>query len=295
MDIKLIAICVTVAIMMIILVGLLLVDYVKNKSDYKDGSWLFTNFWTSLYPVLFKEDELITAKKFGIHTDEYLSNCKSGGIEPNLRRYIMCYLGAILILFAGIFIFLITFLMDMDVIVSLCIVIIAMLLCVIVLEGEKKKAENASKKARESIVEEMPRFLDLVESALFIGMPVESALMLAAESVPGILSEELIKAADEATTTEKSWQESLDDVANKYNVDVLTNFVLDVTTSYKKGINIYESVVRQNVLAKQAKMMEVEARASKTKTVVLLPVAIFKLVPIILVFLFPVIEMLKGF
>lgn len=297
MNIQIISIIISVAILMIVLAILTITDYVKYKNtpDYKDGAWLFTNFWVSSYSLFFKCDVIEAARKLGIHTDEYLSNCRVADIKPNLKRYVMSYLGAIFLIFGGIFLFLILFLIDIDIIISVSLMMAMIIFAAAIMETEKKRASNGASRVRAQIVDEMPRFLDLVEAGLFIGLPVESALMMAAESIPGVISSELIRIADEASSSEKPWQRSLHEMANKYNVEVLTNFVLDVTTSYKKGVSIYESVVRQNEHAKQAKIMDVETKAAKIKTAVLLPVAIFKLLPIMLLFLFPVIEMLKGF
>lgn len=297
MDIKLITIIVSVAILMIVLAIITVSDYMKNRHtpDYKDGAWLFTNFWTNSYSLFFKGDVISSAKKLGIHTDEYLSNCRVAGIKPNLKRYVMSYLGAIFLMFGGIILFAILFLLDIDILVSIVVLMGSIIFAAAIMETEKKRAANGAIKVKAQIVDEMPRFLDLVEAGLFIGLPIESALMMAAESIPGVIPNELIKIADETSNSEKSWQSSLHEMANKYNVEVLTNFVLDVTTSYKKGVNIYESVVRQNEHSKQAKMFDLEAKAAKIKSAVLLPVALFKLLPIMFLFIFPVLEMLKGF
>lgn len=140
----------------------------------------------------------------------------------------------------------------------------------------------------------MPRFLDLLETALYIKMPIETAISMTAQSIPGILSEELLKSYEDTRSSEISWMRILEKIAKKYNVDCLNSFVQDVTTSSSKGVSVYDSIVRQNEHAKQSRMLAIEEKADKTKTTILFPVFIFKLIPIMATFLFPVMGMMSG-
>lgn len=285
-----------ILVMALFLIISILVDFNKNRHTeaYQKGAWLFTGATDTIYSLLFGKDEIEIARKFGIQTDEYFSNCRVAGIKPNLRRYIVNYVMAILIMVVAVVIAAVLYLAGADIIVSMLIGAILFVFAAALYGNEKSKAAKGAKKIKAQIVDEMPRFLDLLETALYIKMPIETAISMTAQSIPGILSEELLKSYEDTRSSEISWMRILEKIAKKYNVDCLNSFVQDVTTSSSKGVSVYDSIVRQNEHAKQSRMLAIEEKADKTKTTILFPVFIFKLIPIMATFLFPVMGMMSG-
>lgn len=296
-EIAIVTLMTVIAMFSVFLAIAVIWDYTKNKDTklYKEGGWLFSNFTEAVYSILFKSDEVSVAKKFGIATDEYLSNCRVGGIKPNLKRYIVCYTGAIFMIATGVISALVMILLDVDYLIAAVVGVFLLLIGAALMDIEKTRAKSKAKEIKNRIVEEMPRFLDLLETALFIRMPIEMAIQMTAASVPSVLSDELLKAFEETKASEVSWMSILEKIANKYNVDCLNSFVQDVTTSYSKGVSIYDSIVRQNSMAKQGKMLAVEEKADKMKSAILIPVFIFKLIPIMAIFIIPALAMMQGF
>lgn len=285
-----------IAVLAMFLIISIIIDFNKNRHTeaYQKGAWLFTGATDTIYSLLFGKDEIEVAKKFGIETDEYFSNCRVAGIRPNLKRYIVNYVLSIFMIITAVVLAIALYFAGADIIVCLLSGFFLFIFAAALYSNEKSKAVKGAKVIKARIVDEMPRFLDLLETALFIRMPIETAIRMTAESIPGILSEELLKSYEDTRSSEISWMSILEKIAKKYNVDCLNSLVQDVTTSSSKGISVYDSIARQNVNAKQSRMLAVEAKADKTKTTILFPVFAFKLLPLMAIFLLPVMGMLSG-
>ena len=200
-----------------------------------------------------------------------------------------------LIIVAGVIISAVLYLMGLDLLYAGIICMICMIMGMLINTSEKKNTEKAAKAVKEQILDEMPRFLDLLETALYIGMPIETAIKVTADSIPGVLSTELLKSYSDTRSSEMSWMRILENIAKKYNVDCLNSLVQDITTSSTKGVSVLESITRQNIHAKQTKMMSIEERAEKAKSQILIPVAVFKMVPIFAALLMPVMNVMSSF
>ena len=92
----------------------------------------------------------------------------------------------------------------------------------------------------------------------------------------------------------KSWQRALEEVALKYDVGVFSDFVLTLVAAYEKGIPIAETVVRKSSEIKQSNLLEAKERAVKLSNTVLLPVLIFKILPLLAIMLIPIMQQISS-
>jgi tight adherence protein C len=155
--------------------------------------------------------------------------------------------------------------------------------------------ESAAEKRRFVVADELPRFLDMLHTALIMGFPVDQAIEITAQNLRGtILAEELLKTLAETKVGAYSWQEALERLASMYGVDTLSDFVLDITNAYKLGSSITESVARKSKDIKQSNLVAMKERASKLTNTILFPILFFKIVPIIALMGVPIVVQLQA-
>ena len=140
------------------------------------------------------------------------------------------------------------------------------------------------------MVEELPRFIDLFGTALMIGLPVEEAILTTAKSLPdSLLAREFLNAIAETRLGVYDWQAALEKMSRKYEVDVLSDFSLDLINSYNKGVPIADAVARKSKDIKQSNLLTMKERATKLTSTILLPVLGFKVLPLLALLCIPVI------
>lgn len=246
----------------------------------------------NLCDKVFKSDLEIVAHKMGIATDKYIFNCNVLGIKPKIALVIFTRIIAILIFVIG---------MAMTLVISntyakIFIGLISVAVTAIVFIAPTSTVSGKAEKKKEEFESEIPRFLDLLQTALKINLPIATAIKITAESVDGILSEELLKALTVTEVGTSNWQDALYDIAQKYEVDSFSDFVLDIVTAYQKGSDITKSVERQSRDLKTTTLLKAKENASKATSTVLLPVVIFKMLPLMAILFLPVIlQLVKAF
>ena len=80
----------------------------------------------------------------------------------------------------------------------------------------------------------------------------------------------------------------------EYDVGVFSDFVLTLVAAYEKGIPIAETVVRKSSEIKQSNLLEAKERAVKLSNTVLLPVLIFKILPLLAIMLIPIMQQISS-
>ena len=71
---------------------------------------------------------------------------------------------------------------------------------------------------------------------------------------------------------------------------------MDLTTSYRKGVNVATSVTREAEEVKKKYILDIKERAGKTTNLILIPIAIFQFIPLIVFLMFPAItSVFNGF
>lgn len=279
------------AIFFLTISAFIIIDYVKarnaSKKPAKDD-WLFDKWAQKIYTALFKKkDPAEVAKKLGLDTAKYLHNCDVAMMEPELDGVIIKkLLGIILILMAAV-VWVIT--------KSMYVAFAIMMVGFAVYTLSTYKVESRAKQRKQKIIEELPRFADMLQMALCINLPVEKAIIITSKYLSGtVLAEEFINSATEMEIGAIAWQNTLERIAMKYEINDLSDFVLSIVTAYDKGIPIYATVAAKAKELRQNRMLNMRERAGKLNATVLIPIAIFKLLPLIAIMGIPIIAQLKS-
>lgn len=267
---------------------LLLFSFPKQSRLEKDSTpdkadWLYSNFLSKLYDALLgtRPPESIL-KALGLKYDSYMVDCEILGRTPNLKREAMLRILGIFALVFGV-ILSVPFSSPIPMLLSA----VVYLLCASYIP-RKVHSDALAKKA--AVSAELSRFVDLLLSALEINLPVEIAIAETADSVPGILSAELRRTFAEAHVGAMNWQQALEKIAHKYEIDQLSDFVSDIITAYNKGISVTEAVARKSYEIKQSVLLQAKERTAKMSNSILVPVTIFKIIPLMAVMMIPIIS-----
>ena len=240
---------------------------------------------------IIKTEPEVLADKLGIQTDKYMFNCNLLGIEPNLEKLIITRILSVVITVLGI---LMAILLNTP-IISLFIGLVTTVITILVFLAPTATINDHAQKKKEQFESEIPRFLDLFQTAIKINLPVATAIKMTAESIDGILSEELLKALVVTELGTSNWQDSLYDIAQKYEIDSFSDFVLDIVTAFQKGSDITESVERQSRNIKSSSLLGAKEQAAKVTSLILIPVVVFKMIPLMIILFLPVIlQILNG-
>lgn len=262
----------------------------KSRTTRDPSEWLFTRWDEKLYDAFFREKPEIILKKLGIDTERYLKNCavirKS---FPNLKKITADKLTGVFLIFLAVL------LAAVSGGSGLAITAVILLGGIAVYQAGIPKIGKAAAARRQQLTGELPRFLDLLQTALYINMPVSEAITVTARHLKGtLISDELLATMAEAQVGAVSWEQALEDIAAKYEVDAFSDFVLYLITGQEKGLSIYDIVARQAREVRQYTLVAAEENAGKVNTAVLIPIAIYKLIPLLFIVGFPLVLQLLG-
>lgn len=258
----------------------------KKEIGYKEEP-LYKNLDIKIYNAFIHKKPEIVARKIGINAEEYYKNCELIRKPANLKGLIAKIgLSAMTVLW-----FTVVGLITKNWYVSIAGILIGLFLIVYLV----KRPEEQAADVRAQIVAEMPRFLDMLQTALYINMPVEEAISITAKHLKGtLLADEFAKTVAEIQLGAFGWQTALENMSHKYEVDIFSDFVLDIVTAYDKGIPIYDVVARKNKEIKQTNLLTLKENASKLNSTIVIPIAIFKLLPLIVILCIPIIYQLRD-
>ena len=102
-----------------------------------------------------------------------------------------------------------------------------------------------------------------------------------------LLSEEFKNAMTEMELGVSGWQQALERIAAKYDIETLSEFVMDTSTAYQKGVSIADTVTRKSKDIKQKHLLSIKEKAGKTTNTILIPMVIFQFLPMIAFILLP--------
>lgn len=254
----------------------------RNKSV-----WIFDNWQENVYDSLFEKEPQIIAKSIGVDLDKYIHDCKICKENAKLKKIVVERLLGILTLILFVFIG-----------IALKSIVITLLGCAISFPVSYLGTYTAQQKAKArklQIISELPRFLDLLHTSLAIGLPVEQAIDITADSLKNtILAKDFKRAMADAKMGACSWQEALEKMASEYEVDILSDFILDITNAYNNGSPIIESVVRQSKDIKQSHILMMKEKSAQLSNIVLVPILIFKIIPILAIVCVPIVIQLNS-
>ena len=249
--------------------------YGKNNPD----DWLFHNFYLKAYSAFFgiKEPEDV-AIKLGINIEKYYKNCQLTRTSPNAKRLIVNTI-------YGFAAFLVSILLSL--LVSPVFAALGVFLFFYLVFFEQQRLNSKAEEMKEQVAAELPRFLDILQTELIVGLPIETSIYIICEKFDSLISREFLEALNEMELGISGWQQALEKVAAKYDIETLSDFVLDVSTSYMKGVSITDSVVRKTKEVKETHLLNIKERAGKATNTMLIPMAIFQFIPLIILIMFP--------
>lgn len=238
-----------------------------------------------IYEEYIGGDISVALKKVGINPTEYIENCSIAGETPNFYALVICRVIGLVLLMAAV-----GLIMTNNMYVSLA----AMIASVAVMNIPKNRVKKKANERKIKFDNEIPRFLDMLNSALVANMPIQNAIEYTCKYLDGVLAEEMRLALAETEMGAKSWNEALFDVANKYNNNNFSDFALDISTSFNKGVPVIDSVERKSKQIKAANLLTAKEKASSLTNQILVPTVIFKMIPILAAFLLPVLGTTGG-
>lgn len=249
--------------------------YGKNNPD----DWLFHNFYLKVYSAFFgiKEPEDV-AIKLGINIEKYYKNCQLTRTRPNAKRLIVNTI-------YGFAAFLVSILLSL--LVSPVFAALGVFLFFYLVFFEQQRLNSKAEEMKEQVAAELPRFLDILQTELIVGLPIETSIYIICEKFDSLISREFLEALNEMELGISGWQQALEKVAAKYDIETLSDFVLDVSTSYMKGVSITDSVVRKTKEVKETHLLNIKERAGKATNTMLIPMTIFQFIPLIVLIMFP--------
>lgn len=257
----------------------------KANPATRSDAWLFSNFNEKLYHTFTEKKPEEIAPLLKINVAQYYSDCSICGKIPDL-------LNVVVFRVMGLLLFLI----------SLCAGFLDAFFCVcgcayggILMFYPVYKMHSEAEQKKDEFEACIPRYLDLLQACLEIHMPIEQAIRECAESLHGLLSEELLEGFGDVALGASNWREALEDIAYRYQVPVFSDLVLDIVTAYEKGVDILEPVSRKRKDYSETFLLAKKERMAKVKIRILLPTVLFKILPLLGFLLIPVIMQLQSF
>ena len=270
-------------------VALFAIAHARNLQNRRNGStWIFEGWQTLIYDTMFRNCPTTKVGRFiGMDVEKYMADCNLVRQEERSKVVIIDKFVGYLIIVIGCFIGI--------VFKNIYIMIGSLVFAFPFVTLPIHFAEAAANKRRFAIANELPRFLDMLHTALLIGLPVDKAIEITASNLKGtVLSEELLETLTDTQMGAYTWQEALEQLASRYGVDTFSDFVLDINNSYNLGASIQEAVARKSKEIKQTNLVAMKERAAKLTNTILVPVLLFKIIPIMALMLIPVITELNS-
>lgn len=259
-----------------------------EKRDEND--WLFSNFSEKVYDLFYggKKPE---GTMYGINVEQYERQCRILHREPKTKTVIARRLEGMLVLIATMALAYCA--MQIDNVIAVIVGFSGGAAFYILYVYSTTDISRRSKNRLERVKEDLPRYVVLLEKAM--DLPIEQALRITSEKFESPLSTDLIDSFNEAALGVSSgWQGTLIGLAKRYDLDSFSSFVLDIINAYEQGIDIREAVLRKQKELEEERIYDVQAHDSKIKTIVFIPVIVFKLVPVAAIICLPMLMSLQG-
>lgn len=257
----------------------------KEASNNED--WLYSNLLSKMYHIFFKDkDAAAVCKSLGLKLDTFLVQCAILRHEPDFETEAMRRI-------LGIVCFFISIAAGLMLGVPL-LMLVGVFAYYILSKFLESKIQSAAKFKKNTLMIEMSRFTGLLLTALEVGMPVDIAIKQTAENVPGVFSEELKMSFVEVNMGAKNWQKALEDIASMYEIDQLSDFVVDITTAFNKGVSVTEAVMRKADDIKKSSLLLAKERTAKMSSAILGPVTFFKIIPLMIIMMIPIVMQIMS-
>lgn len=257
---------------------------INRYTDKED--WLLANFTKKVYNIFFEDETIEKACKMTyINMEDIDRYCKILHETPD-------YMYMVALRIIGLFIMIACSIVG--VFANVAFLVIGVLTGIVFMFYSVVMLKSRAMEKRSELESEVPRFLDLLQTALYLNVPVEQAIMLTSKNLDGVLPSELTQSIAKTQLTVDGWQSVLQELALLYDIDVFTELVLDMITSYDKGVSIADAVARKAKDIRQTHLLLIKERASKATSTILAPVVIFKIVPMLAFLCIPMIVQINN-
>lgn len=277
-------------IILAIFVAILIYEREKKKKTLAimdPNDWLFADFHHKFYDVMI--GKVPEGTMFGVDVEQYSRYCKICHVEEDVKKMISMKMEGI---FLAILCMGLGYITGSQFLICAPFYIAAMaafyFLYYAPYNNLKTKAE-----ARIYVIEDtLPRYLTLLEKAL--DLPIEQAIEVTAKKYHSYLTDDLIDCCNKVRFGADGWQKVLTDLATVYSIDSFNGFVMDILHAYKQGADIKDAVARKAYALEQERLYAVEQEDARQKTLVFVPMMIFKIVPLMALFCIPMLSSVTG-
>lgn len=283
-------ICITV--ISIIMIGCIIATILYDKLNHKriihtgeneNNDWLFSNFQETVFDIFFKNPK--SDVLCGISQTEYIRYCQVLHLVPNIKNMVAYRIEAVVIsLTIGIIACIVSYNITAIAICCILIVITVYLLWILPYATFKTKAENRLY----HIEDDLPRFLSLLEKAM--DLPIDQAMKVTATKFKSPLSEDIMDSLNKVALGANGWTETLVNLAKIYKIEAFSDLILEIVNSYEQGVNVRSLVIRKAKEVEQNRLYAVESHDSQIKTLIFLPIIVFKVLPLMALICLPMIK-----
>lgn len=283
-------ICITV--ISIIMIGCIIATILYDKLNHKriihtgeneNNDWLFSNFQETVFDIFFKNPK--SDVLCGISQTEYIRYCQVLHLVPNIKNMVAYRIEAVVIsLTLGIIACIVSYSITAIAICCILIVITVYLLWILPYATFKTKAENRLY----HIEDDLPRFLSLLEKAM--DLPIDQAMKVTATKFKSPLSEDIMDSLNKVALGANGWTETLVNLAKIYKIEAFSDLILEIVNSYEQGVNVRSLVIRKAKEVEQNRLYAVESHDSQIKTLIFLPIIVFKVLPLMALICLPMIK-----
>lgn len=283
-------ICITV--ISIIMIGCIIATILYDKLNHKriihtgeneNNDWLFSNLQETVFDIFFKNPK--SDVLCGISQTEYIRYCQVLHLVPNIKNMVAYRIEAVVIsLTLGIIACIVSYSITAIAIGCILIVITVYLLWILPYATFKAKAENRLY----HIEDDLPRFLSLLEKAM--DLPIDQAMKVTATKFKSPLSEDIMDSLNKVALGANGWTETLVNLAKIYKIEAFSDLILEIVNSYEQGVNVRSLVIRKAKEVEQNRLYAVESHDSQIKTLIFLPIIVFKVLPLMALICLPMIK-----
>ena len=259
----------------------------KKLTDVDENDWLFHNFHEKFYyTFISKEPEGVM---FSIDTTECAHCCRVLKIPDNTKQIIAMRLEGLLLFIVALGAAYV--LMPVPILAAVSMIMGVCAVTALSVMPYSRLKSNVDHRLYE-IEETLPRYLSLLSKAL--GLPIEQAIEVTAQSFPCTLSSDLLDCCNSIRLGANGWQEALTSLANVYKLDSFNGFVMDIIQAYSQGTDIQEAVIRKTYALEQNRLYIVEQEDARTKSLIIIPMVVFKIIPLMAIMMIPMIPSITG-
>lgn len=285
--ITIICIMVIAIIALCCLIAIIVYDKTNKKrivsTVHKQNDWLFSDFQENVFDTFFPrtKGDMIC----GISQTDYMRYCKVLHIMPNIKKLVSYRIEAVIIVLCFLVIaYIVSYNLLMSLLCFAIITVIAYLLWFMPYANLKMKAERRLYQ----IEDDLPRFLSLLEKAM--DLSIDQAMKVTCSKFDSPLSDDILDSLNKVALGANGWTETLVDLAKTYKIEAFSDLILEIVNSYEQGVNVRTLVMRKAKEVEQNRLYAVEAHDSQIKTLIFLPIIVFKVLPLMALICLPMIK-----